>query len=120
MARMKIAKLLLGFWFVLVAMIAVGYALFERSWVPAYWEAEPLQPVAAQFGRSLVERMAHEGHEEVQWADVKALLAEERFVRLRDRSFVTSSEPDIVITIRLNDRFDVPIRKDGFALFLRR
>jgi hypothetical protein len=118
---MKIAiHLLVSLFAVLIAVIAIGYALFERSWVPAYWEAEPLQPVAAQFGRSLVERMAHEGHAEVQWTDVKELLAEDRFAPLRDRSFLPSPQPDIVISIRLNDRFDVLIRKDGFTTLQRR
>jgi hypothetical protein len=105
---------------ILVAVAAIAYALFERSWVPAYWEAEPLHRVALQFGRALAERLASEHREEVQWTDVTAILADGRFASLKDKGFVPSAEPDILITIRLNDRFDAPIRKDGFVLFRRR
>jgi hypothetical protein len=105
---------------ILVAIAAIAYALFEQSWVPAYWEAEPLHRVALQFGRSLAERLANEHREAIQWNDVTTLLADDRFASLRDRGFVPSSQPDILITIRLNDRFDAPIRKDGFVLLHRR
>ena len=103
-----------------VALLAVAVAIYERSWIPAYGEAEPLHPVAAEFGRSLVERLANEHRQEVLWSDVISLLADERFVRLRDRGFLPSSRPEILITIRVNDRFDFPIQKDGFTRFDKR
>ena len=106
---------------ILVAVGAVAYALFQRSWVPDYWEAEPLQRVAAQFGRALHDRLYEERRVgQVLWTDIISLLAEDRFASLRDRGFVPSSDADILITIRLNDRFDAPIRKDGYTGLHRR
>jgi len=106
---------------ILVAVTAVAYALFQRSWIPAYWEAEPLHRIAAEFGRSLTERLYDERRlDEMRWIDVTTLLADDRFAPLRDRGFVPSSQTEILITIRLNDRFDAPIRKDGFTSLHRR
>ena len=105
---------------VILAMGAFGYATYQTSWIPPYGEAEPLHPIAAEFGQQLVARLARENRQEIRWTDITALLAEERFAKLRDRGFVPASRTDVLITIRINDRFEFPIHINGTAGFDKR
>ena len=100
---------------VMFALGAFGYATYQTSWIPLYGKAEPLQPVAAEFGRQLVARLARDNREEIQWTDITALLADERFAPLRDKGFVLPASPEFLITIRANDRFEFPIHTNGTA-----
>lgn len=106
---------------IVVAAGAVAYALFQRSWIPYYWEAEPLHKVAAQFGQALHDSLDEEHRlDQMLWMDIMTLLKEDRFASLRDKGFVPSSDAKVLITIRLNDRFEAPIQKDGYTGLLRR
>jgi len=105
---------------VILAIAAFGYATYKASWIPAYGEAEPLHPIAAEFGQQLVARLARDRRQEIQWTDITALLADERFAKLRDRGFVPAARPDILITIRINDRFEFPIHANGTTGFDKR
>ena len=103
-----------------LAIGAFGYATYRASWIPPYGEAEPLHPIAAEFGQQLVARLARDGRHEIQWTDITGLLADERFAKLRDRGFVPSASPGILITIRVNDRFEFPIHANGATGFNKR
>ncbi len=105
---------------VTLAIAAFGYASYQASWMPRYGEAEPLHPIAAEFGRQLVARLARDGRQEIQWTDITSLLADERFAKLRDRGFVPTARPDVLITIRVNDRFEFPIHANGTTGFAKR
>jgi hypothetical protein len=78
-----------------------------------------LHPVTKEFARALVDRL-QDGKREFEWADITTLLNEERFAALRDCSFVPSSHPDVLISVRINDRFDFPLHRDGYAGFHKR
>lgn len=57
---------------------------------------------------------------QMQWTDITALLAEERFAKLRDKGFVPATRFDVLITIRINDRFEFPIHTNGTTGFDKR
>ncbi|HEX8312640.1 MAG TPA: hypothetical protein VF614_15065 [Chthoniobacteraceae bacterium] len=80
-----------------------------------YGEAEPLHPVAQEFAQSLASRLARENRRNLQWSDLTSSLAEERFARLRGRGFVPSSQPEVLVTIRINDEYEFPIHTNGTA-----
>jgi hypothetical protein len=105
---------------VMFAIAAFGDASYQVSWIPPYGEAEPLHPIAAEFGQQLVALVARDGRQEIRWTDITSLLADERFAKLRDRGFVHAARPDILITIRVNDRFEFPIHANGTTGFNRR
>ena len=97
-----------------VALCAgVGVVIYALRWQTAYSEAETRFSAAQEFGRSLAQRLAQGGRREAELADIKALLREERFSRLRDSAFVPPLSTDALVTLRINDHYDFPVQLDG-------
>lgn len=92
------------------ALLAVAL-VYELSSAPDYGEAEPLFPVAAELGRELTARAKER---KIEWADLEALLAEERFSSIRPYGFVLSRKEDELVVIRINKTFSFRIGKDGY------
>ncbi|MGB1129545.1 MAG: hypothetical protein ACPG4K_05815 [Haloferula sp.] len=102
---------------VLVSGVLVATLFYQRSWIPAYGEAEPLYPAVAEFGRELAQ--VTEGAE-VAPTDVAELLRDERFESIRPYGIVFSTSPEILVSIRINERYSFDIREDGHPRWNRK
>lgn len=99
-------------WLLLVILtsgLLLAALIYQSSWIPAYGEAEPLYPTASEFGRVL----AQQSEGGVVAADIEALLKEERFSPIRPYGIVFSDDPEILVSIRVNERFSFDIDEDG-------
>lgn len=100
-------------WPILIAVLAAGLLailIYERSWIPAYAEAEPLYPTVAEFGRALVDANAENP---VAKSSEKELLLEDRFKAIRPYGVVYSADKETLVSIRVNHRFSFDIALDG-------
>jgi len=77
-----------------------------------YQEAEPLHPIAVEFGQELVKL----GDDQVLMvADIEKLVWEKRFSRIQPYGIVFSQNPKFIVSIRINQRHSFNITKDGQA-----
>lgn len=96
--------------FILFAAALLAALIYQNSWAPDYAEAEPLFPVAAEFGQELVKIRKDK---ELSPGDIRNLLDTERFQTLRPYGMVFPHEPGILVSIRVNKRFSFNIGEDG-------
>ena len=94
----------------LVAAILVAVVFYQRSWIPAYAEAEPLYPIVAEFGQVLAKSATSES---LSASKIQATLLEDRFSAIQRCGVVFSTNPEIIVTIRVNDWFSFDIAPDG-------
>ena len=109
-----------GFLIALPLAVAVGVLALALRWQMAYGEAETRSSLAQDFGKRLAQRLTEGGRREVELADIKALLADDHFSRLRDRGFVPSFTPGTLVTLRINDSYEFPIAADGSISWTKR
>ena len=101
------------FCLILLALVVAGFfaeGFYQRSLPPYYGEAEPLYPTVAEFGRELVKLKSGDS---VSPADIKALLAEERFEAILPYGVVFADDSNVLVTIRINKKFSFEISQDG-------
>ena len=100
-------------WPLIIALIAVALlanVVYQRSWILDYAEAEPLYPKVAEFGRALVEAKSGD---KLTASTIKTLILEERFNSIQQYGVVFSSDPETVVSIRVNKTFSFDISPDG-------
>ena len=93
-----------------VTLVLFLMLLYEHSWIPDYAEAEPLYPVAAEFGHALKESRSDEPLSVEKIID---LLSEERFDRIQPYGIIFSDDPKTIVTIRINKTYSFEIQSDG-------
>ena len=104
-------------WQLLVALIAaslLAVVLYQRSWIPGYAEAEPLYPTVAEFGSELASLNRRDSLEP---SAIRLLLLESRFDAIQPYGIVYSDDSEILLTIRINNRYSFDISPDGRPLW---
>lgn len=96
--------------FAIAAVSFLAVIIYQRSWVPAYAEAEPLQPTIVEFGRVFVESASGET---ISAERIQATLQDDRFRAIQRYGIVFSSNPEILTTIRINHIFSFDIASNG-------
>jgi|GEM_PF-6987354 len=103
--------------FILASVVLLAALIYQTSWAPDYAEAEPLFPMAAEFGQELVKIRKDK---ELSPADIRTLLDAEKFQTLRSYGIVFSHDPGVLVSIRVNRRFSFNIGKDGHPQWEKR
>jgi hypothetical protein len=98
--------------FALIAAALFAILIYQRSWIPDYAEAEPLYPTVAEFGRALTESEAGEIGSD---SAIRTLILEDRFRSIQPYGVVFSSNPETLVTIRVNKHYSFDIAPDGTA-----
>lgn len=101
----------------LLAALLFAALIYQTSWAPDYAEAEPLFPVAAEFGRELVNIRKDK---DLSPGDIRTLLDAEKFQSLRPYGLVFPHDPGILVSIRVNRRFSFNIGEDGHPQWEKR
>ena len=96
--------------FAFLAAILVATTLYQRSSISEYGEAEPLYPTVADFGDELAKLRAKQP---ISGAYIENLLTDDRFAAIQPYGVVFSSDPELIVSIRVNEVFSFDIELDG-------
>jgi hypothetical protein len=105
-------KIHVGWFFLSLVAITVLLSVlwYQSSWIPDYGEAEPLFPVAADFGSELAEKAKNK---KIELEDLEFLLSEDRFSKLRPYGIILTKNKSELVVLKINKTYSFRIGKDG-------
>lgn len=89
---------------------------WEVSAIPLYGEAEPLFPIVAALGRELSALEADEVTPNV----VVDTIRSDQYDKIRPYGLTFPNRPEVIVSIRINRKYNFDIHKDGRVLWFQR